>query len=155
MEYSKFLASKPKSEGSITKISRWADASSKLSRSHWDFHRPYIPPGFLKINFRITQRSEYSRCIGRHQSGTSPGNPASCAHQEALGPNRPGRHRSRADLARPEPLPFPSSRVRLHGESHQHARHATSAEAGQGAKRAGRRDSRAQPHAPRSHPSWL
>ena len=49
MEYSKFLASKPKSGGSITKISRWADASSKLSRSHWDFHRPYIPPGFLNL----------------------------------------------------------------------------------------------------------
>ena len=47
VEYSKFLASEPKSEVSTTKISRWADASSKLSRSHWDYHRPYIPPGIF------------------------------------------------------------------------------------------------------------
>ena len=37
---------------------------------------------------------------------------------------------SRADLARPEPVPFAPSSVRLHGESHEHARDAASPEAG-------------------------
>lgn len=46
-EYSKSLLSNTVSESTLPKQSRWADASSRLSRSRWDCRRPFVPPGIL------------------------------------------------------------------------------------------------------------